>query len=339
MYQISRGQNTWGERVLTLSQQVLLQETENSLKIDGSYIDKSLIVAEEIVMENFQLDSPYRILYPIDVESSEGRADVALLNDGTQVVMKQSLAPGKYGMYLTCGEAAIGLLGLNHLQSMVPNFMKVFGVIRNSETECSAVLEYVEGEMLSQFVQHCSIQEFKLILLQLFNALHVANKLYGFTHGGLHSNNVIVKRLPNDIEVRIYSEDLSDYEVRFTNLVPVIIDYGKSSLTVDGFTLASQRSEIMDDAINDCIYLVSDARISHLNNLLTYVSYLSSTILVPRMFLIEKYSYGKISTNYSLRSFLNKARQDGVFSEEEIQRGILDYRSINAHLFVEQLLD
>ena len=315
-----------------------LQQEDSMIKINGAYLDRSNIVAERMLKSIPPITDPYVIIKTIDVESSDGKTHIAVFNpnsvDETKAVIKEPQILDENSYHLMNVEAGIGLFAINNLRSLVPNFMQVLGLIRDGPKDVKIVLEYVEGLMLSEFVLSCSIEEFKSILLQLFNALHVASHLYKFTHGGLHYNNVIVRRINHKIEIPIYDENLSVMGTLLTDLVPVIIDYGKSSITINGFTLADDIENVGDDHIFDYSCLLTRRPLPKHPGI--YVSYLRQAILDPLTFMVERYT-GKICNDYTLGEFLEQIRKEGVFNEQEIQRGIERYRSINAFLFVKEI--
>lgn len=157
-------------------------------------------------------------------------------------------------------EAAIGILALNKLRAWVPNFMYVYGyaqcspaVLENKElvTWCSSntpavsslISENIINAMpLGDFVKHATVTEQNLlaVYLQLFNALNVANKAYGYTHYDLHAGNVMVRDFGKLVAVPYYATNaVTEGPVGYiiSQYIPYIIDYGYNRIQIDGIYL------------------------------------------------------------------------------------------------------
>lgn len=165
-------------------------------------------------------------------------------------------------------EAAVGILALNKLRALVPNFMYVYGY-----TQCSPpVLEAKEpviwcssdspavSYLISENIRNAvTIGEFVVkpdvfdvdllaVYLQVFNALNVAYKSYGYTHYDLHMGNIMVRKFPDPIAVPYYGTNpvkvpngTSATPVGYivSHYVPYIIDYGYSRVEVNGLSLGT----------------------------------------------------------------------------------------------------
>src|SRR5699024_1716601 len=94
------------------------------------------------------------------------------------------------------------------------------------------IYEKINGIVLSEFIIDKDEEVILNILTQLILALGVAYEKYEFTHYDLHSNNIIVRELDEEVEIK-YTIEGKDYFV-VTKYIPTIIDYGRSFIRVDG---------------------------------------------------------------------------------------------------------
>lgn len=120
-------------------------------------------------------------------------------------------------------EAFIGLHSINNIIQKIPNFSFVFGYDDNT-----LITEYINGESLFDYIKskRFNLNDFIFILLQLCLAIKVAQNECYFVHYDLTSWNIVLQKQKHEIDVE-YEIDGYVYSVR-TNIVPVIIDYGKS---------------------------------------------------------------------------------------------------------------
>lgn len=83
---------------------------------------------------------------------------------------------------------------------------------------------------LKDFVKqkHITSVDYLKVMLQLFNSLNIAHKIYLFTHYDLHGSNVLVRTLPEPVAV----EFRNGYII--TKYIPFIIDYSYNTITIDG---------------------------------------------------------------------------------------------------------
>ena len=145
---------------------------------------------------------------------------------GTEFIVKSSKDEKK--MNENIHEAYIAMNEINHLLKHIPNFVFVFNALK-FEDGVSVVLEKIEGVNMLDWLKSddFNFEDFKLILAQLCLALQVAQKACSFVHYDLYPWNVMIQKLDEekDIEYVVNSEKV----VRIhTNIIPVIIDYGKT---------------------------------------------------------------------------------------------------------------
>jgi len=70
------------------------------------------------------------------------------------------------------------------------------------------------------------VNEFKAIILQILLALYDAYQAFQFTHYDLHLDNIIINRTEFNHPVIFRNQLL----LLYSNLLPVIIDYGSSHI-------------------------------------------------------------------------------------------------------------
>ena len=145
-------------------------------------------------------------------------------------------------------EALAGLYVTNTLRQYVPNFMYVYGYskcsppfINNREivSWCNStegtnvsylILENIrDSQTLENFIVNCSYEDFVKTILQLFSALNMAYRYFGFVHHDLHLKNVMVRRFNSGkpVAVKIYSFDGNVEQIGYitTEYVPYFIYY------------------------------------------------------------------------------------------------------------------
>lgn len=152
---------------------------------------------------------------------------------------------------LIAHEAEIGFV-LNQLQ--VPTFSYVYRLLRMGAPlvyeDVSVfdvgpydvdylIIEKVEGVSLSKFVDDCSEQELMDVVVQVVNAIQVAHKRFGFVHGDLHAENVLVQRREELFSVPIGRKFLH------TRVMAKIIDYDMSSLPAKKAAITHSEKEFI----------------------------------------------------------------------------------------------
>lgn len=154
-------------------------------------------------------------------------------------------------------EAVVGL-ALNSLREKIPNFVytysytncasptfittepdeekqnaansKVTNLCDHDSVSSVLILEYVQDSVsLTQFVKNHGASDIKEVLNQISYALRYAAQELGFVHGDLHSGNVLVR----EFEVFVPTP------TGLSKFIPVLIDYGASTICLDGLDLPS----------------------------------------------------------------------------------------------------
>jgi hypothetical protein len=145
---------------------------------------------------------------------------------GIEFVVKSSKDDKK--MKENIHEAFIGINEINHLLKHIPNFVFTFNALK-FEDSVSVIQEKISGVNMLTWLKSddFNFDDFKLILAQLCLALHVAQKACSFVHYDLYPWNIMIQYIDEvkDIEYVIDKENV--IHIR-TDIIPIIIDYGKS---------------------------------------------------------------------------------------------------------------
>lgn len=129
-------------------------------------------------------------------------------------------------------ETFIGLNGINPILQDIPNFVYTMGSYMDVDNKLfGIVLEKIDGITLFDYIKskQFSIGKYIFIILQLCLALQVAQNKCGFIHWDLMPWNIIIQKLPKPINIDypIAHDNIIRVE---TDLIPIVIDYGKSHI-------------------------------------------------------------------------------------------------------------
>ena len=129
-------------------------------------------------------------------------------------------------------DAYVGLNGINNLTKLIPNFAYMFGYYNSGDGRANAIVEYIHGETLYEYIRSdmFKFDEYLVIIIQLCLAIEVAQKHCALVHYDLTPWNIILQRLSGDpisIDYMISYDKILRIK---TNIIPIIIDYGKSHI-------------------------------------------------------------------------------------------------------------
>lgn len=123
-------------------------------------------------------------------------------------------------------EAFVGLTCTNNLLKKIPNFCYIYGI--NDENK--VITEYIDGKIFLEYIKNdFNVRDYIFILIQICLVLQQSQRECGFIHYDLTTWNIIIQRLDNEIEVEYEIEENMFVKVK-TNIIPILIDYGKSSM-------------------------------------------------------------------------------------------------------------
>jgi len=159
-------------------------------------------------------------------------------------------------------EYYIGIEGMNKLRYIVPNFVYTLGCFmcgKPSKSDpldklCESssekiipfiVYEKIPGKTVEDLIDNTEIpfkfEQWLVIFFQLLLALEVAQREVEFTHFDLHYKNVMVRKQDKfNYSVPL---DMSTYTITNPEFIPVIIDFGRSTCTIDSQTVGTYAKE------------------------------------------------------------------------------------------------
>lgn len=183
----------------------------------------------------------------------EGNADYAEIRNedsinGTKTfVVKTSKRPKSRGLI---HEYFVGLVGTNKLRKYIPNFVYSMGFFQcpsptrengkityclKGEDSNYVIYENVsDGLNFIKFITGSTKPVFFNLVNQIIYSLAMINEQTGFIHGDLIPGNILIKRLPEDIQIEYIVNGKSTWIK--TNIIATIIDYGSSIIEYGGDT-------------------------------------------------------------------------------------------------------
>ncbi len=128
-------------------------------------------------------------------------------------------------------ERIIGIHCINPILKYIPNFSYTFMTNNNTYTEYFDSITFLDYLTSPSF----TIQQYTLILLQIALSLHIAQEQCWFMHHDLYPWNIMIMKYdqPQHIYYLVDSTLVKHYKLT-TNIIPIIVDYGKSRGIIDG---------------------------------------------------------------------------------------------------------
>ena len=203
-------------------------------------------------------------------------------------------------------DAYVGLNAINDLTKIIPNFAYIFGYYTSEDGRSNVIVEYIHGETLYDYIrsEYFKFDEYLLIIIQLCLALEVAQKKCALVHYDLTPWNIILQRIPGD-PIKIDYVLSNDKILRIkTNIIPVIIDYGKSHvisnqehhgfINMFGFNTFQDILTLLIKSIDQIVSIQLSQK--DFQNLLYLSNFISGT----------EYKKDKFTNANSLRDFVKK---------------------------------
>ena len=205
-------------------------------------------------------------------------------------------------------ESFIGNTCINELLKEIPNFAYTFNFIEENN-EITLVNEYIHGLTLQEYItsESFNIDEFIFILLQICLSLHIAQKKFLFVHNDLTPWNIIIQKINNPIYVE-YIIDHEKVQKIKTNIIPVIIDYGKSHIVHENIHYGfinmfkfSTCADILTLLITSIYQIITEKKLSRydLNIILKLSNFISNS----------DYYKDQFTNIKELKSFLHNAKK------------------------------
>ena len=198
-------------------------------------------------------------------------------------------------------EAYIGKNSINSLLMYTPNFLYTFGL----ESDKSVVSEYIDGISLFNYIttKEFTLDVYTSIIKQLCLALEVAQDLIAFVHYDLTPWNILVVKSQEPRIITYKTHGASNTENIRTDIVPIIIDYGKSHVIVDnihhGYVSVlthSRMRDIVTFIITSASYIISAIKLGNIHRFLSIVN-----CVIPKC--------DKVSNIHELKTYLKKHKK------------------------------
>lgn len=180
-------------------------------------------------------------LQRLKVKSSQGRVYLCTISDGIEVIVKIPKHIKQYDDLVR--EYFVGITEINRLRFVVPNFMYTMGVFihdRAPRNSCPIFMacEKIPGRPLHQMLTTITFTEYLNILIQILIALEVGQRRCSFCHYDLHANNVILRPIKHPYKYTVVFDNKS-YDIIADKYIPVIIDYGITTIQTEGRTIGT----------------------------------------------------------------------------------------------------
>lgn len=230
--------------LLYLLRTLLLSSTENKL---------------DIVSPNSGIKNWLTSLDKLPVKSQNAWVYVAnILHTSFQIIIKTTKLNNTSENVSLLKEFAISNIGINKLRYIIPTFMYTFDIFSCNppskstgnlkiESMCKKsknksfyiMCEKVDGQTMRQLIRgDIEFKDWLFIFLQILLSLEIAQSKLSFTHFDLHTNNTIIQT-NKTISYNVNINDTT-YCVKNSNLTPVIIDFGLSTVKIEGKTVGSR---------------------------------------------------------------------------------------------------
>ena len=132
-------------------------------------------------------------------------------------------------------ETFIGLHVTNKMLTYIPNFVYNFGSYeQDSDSTYNVITEFMNGITVHEYLgsNEYNFNTYLNVILQLCLTINMSQNYYHFCHNDLTPWNIMLRKMSEHINVDyIVNGVLYRYK---TDLMPIIIDYGKSFAIVDG---------------------------------------------------------------------------------------------------------
>ena len=190
----------------------------------------------------------------INIDSSSGYIYIIdIFTEDIKFIIKYPQNNNEY--YDIIREGNIGLKSINKIRNIIPNFVYTFNIF-NCPSEYNNILhikednkkhktpfiimENIPGNNLTCLLQNniLSFKEYLNIFVQILFALEIAQRNISFCHFDLHTANIIGRQINKDISYNIYMDNIT-YTINCVKYLPVIIDFGLSSVKYDNKNIGS----------------------------------------------------------------------------------------------------
>ena len=190
-------------------------------------------------------------------------------------------------------ETFVGLNCINNICKEIPNFSYNFGMYKQ-DNFYNIISENIDGITFQQYIKsdEFCFKDYLYILLQICAALEYAQKKYTFVHNDLTIWNIIILKTKEPVEVKYLLSSKKIIKIE-TNMIPVIIDYGKSHVIYENFHYGiinmynfSTIRDILSILITSIYQIVIDKKLERNDfcNLLKLSNFISNTKFCKNIF-------------------------------------------------------
>jgi len=149
---------------------------------------------------------------------------IKVINENVSLLIKHIKSDNRRSQLIN--EAFCGITEINNLIKDIPHFRMTYGLSRDKNI---LVSEYIEGKTLKEYITDgCTVSELKQIFIMLTLAIQIAQEKCGFVHYDLYPWNIIIHKLKSKKKIT-YQLDADIITIE-TDIIPVIIDYGRSHI-------------------------------------------------------------------------------------------------------------
>lgn len=191
-------------------------------------------------------------LEKIDIDSSAGFIYFSDILSDIKVIIKlpQDSESDYYDMIR---EYFIGVTEINKLRYTLPNFVYTFGAFicpldkgvlckgeDDSKTIPFVVFENIPGENMQKMLEDekLDFHQYLGMFIQVLLALEVAQRTVGFCHFDLHTGNLMCRTIRDECKYSVPLDNMV-YEVTAKEYLPVIVDFGLSTVKHNGNVVGS----------------------------------------------------------------------------------------------------
>jgi len=218
------------EILKTIFSNFLKTARKEDLVVNKNTVQKSFYLEEilkgvQMMLQNQIVNRKKPGLHSPKKVASTSRVDIiaySFLNKKNLLVMKNPKI--KINVSEFVHELFMGIACINEIRMEIPNFVYTFGIYSRK-----LMIENIPGMNFQEWIlNHFRFDEYIRILYQLCLSLETARNKCNFYHNDLLSWNVMLKQ---DARMKIDYNISIDRSVTIQNIkvIPVIIDYGKSS--------------------------------------------------------------------------------------------------------------
>lgn len=219
-------------------------------------------------------------------------------------------------------ETFVGLKCTNELLKYIPNFAFIFGTYKHNNNT-NIISEYIDGISLYDFIKSKSfnMHEFIFIILQLSLSLQVAQNKFAFIHYDITPWNIIIKKTS--------THELVEYPITYkniikikTNIIPIIIDYGKSHVIYN-----NTHYGIIDIFNMNMSHDIISLLITSIHNIFIYQKNLKPKDINSLIYLCNFFS----NSEYYKYKFNNAKQIINFLHFSHKYSNIIYYKNINIH--------